>query len=285
MKNDGLGLNGITRDLIRNRLVLCYSTDLITWVPFDGVVPRNRRPLLPRIPTRRLAVGTAATSWPYGRMACPERRGASPPARRANILEFPAHRRLPKPLTAMRRNPTSFDSAAPASLCTGKRTFCGLPAGRGIIEVRGRLDLHPSGAARCGGSFPSTEAQPASAKASRTARRNDLCRQPAGVPGPEAVRASKALRPAAGALRRPARHDAMAPHGRRIFVDKPATGSYRRSYGTPRRWLELPSQQEGASLPALRRNTRVAGTAPVPGWSSHRFRELRRTHITPIPIC
>lgn len=86
MKNDGLYLNGITRDLIRNRLVLCYSTDLITWVPYK-VVLENEDPFFH---------GFQYVDWQFDgsdlvavcRMACPERRGLPYRQHDANILSF-----------------------------------------------------------------------------------------------------------------------------------------------------------------------------------------------------
>ena len=65
MKNDGLYLNGITRDLIRNRLVLCYSTDLITWVPYKTKTPSSTDS------NTSIGSSTAATSWPYAAWPAP----------------------------------------------------------------------------------------------------------------------------------------------------------------------------------------------------------------------
>ena len=86
MKNDGLYKNGITHDLVRNRLVLCYSTDLTTWVPYK-VVLEDGDPFFH---------GFQYVDWQFDgndlvavcRMACPERRGLPYRQHDANILSF-----------------------------------------------------------------------------------------------------------------------------------------------------------------------------------------------------
>ena len=117
MKNDGLYLNGITRDLIRNRLVLCYSTDLITWDFPTRSSPKTKTPSSTDSNTS-IGSSTATTSWPYAAWPAPRTPRLALPSARRQYPEFPAHRRLPKPLTAMRR----IRLLAPLLLllCTGK---------------------------------------------------------------------------------------------------------------------------------------------------------------------
>ena len=150
MKNDGLYLNGITRDLIRNRLVLCYSTDLITWVPYK-VVLENEDPFFHGFqcssavrrqrPRGRMPHGLPRTP----RLALPPARRRHPEAPCASPTSETSDRHAP--------NPTAR-SAAPASLHGKAATPCGLPARGGDHRVRGTVDRHPSGAARRGGLSP-----------------------------------------------------------------------------------------------------------------------------------
>lgn len=165
-------------------------------------------------------------------------------------------------------------------LCTGKpQPLAASPRGEGIIEVRGRLiDIRQAqpGAEvfpqykrnRFGKSLPARLEGMTYAVSLREFR------------GPEAVRASKPcdlLLALSGA--RPDTTQWL-PTGEGFFVDKTRYRLYRRSYDTPGRWLELPSQQEGPSCMLFAENLRVAGTAPVPGVVIAQVRELRRTHIT-----
>ncbi len=86
MKNDGYYRNGITHDLVRNRLVLCYSADLVTWVPYK-VVLENEDPFFH---------GFQYVDWQFDgkdivavcRMACPEQRGLPNRQHDANLLSF-----------------------------------------------------------------------------------------------------------------------------------------------------------------------------------------------------
>ena len=95
MKNDGLYLNGITRDLIRNRLVLCYSTDLITWVPYK-VVLENEDPFFH---------GFQYVDWQFDgndliaviRLAVEEPRGLPNRQHDANFLVFKRIERFREP--------------------------------------------------------------------------------------------------------------------------------------------------------------------------------------------
>ena len=165
-------------------------------------------------------------------------------------------------------------------LCTGKpQLLAASPRGEGIIEVRGRLiDIRQAqpGAEvfpqykrnRFGKSLPARLEGMTYAVSLREFR------------GPEAVRASKPcdlLLALSGA--RPDTTQWL-PTGEGFFVDKTRYRLYRRSYDTPGRWLELPSQQEGPSCMLFAENLRVAGTAPVPEVVIAQVRELRRTHIT-----
>ena len=86
MKHDGIYFNGITRDLIRNRLVLCYSTDLNTWVQYKEVLSDDDP----------FFHGFQYTDWMFDgqdlvavcRMACPESRGLPVRQHDANFMTF-----------------------------------------------------------------------------------------------------------------------------------------------------------------------------------------------------
>lgn len=85
-KHNGIYANGITSDLVRNRLVLCYSTDLSTWVQYKEIV-YDPDPFFH---------GFQYVDWVFDgddivavcRMACPESRGLPVRQHDANLMSF-----------------------------------------------------------------------------------------------------------------------------------------------------------------------------------------------------
>lgn len=85
-KHNGIYAGGITCDLIRNRMVLCYSTDLGTWIQYKEIVA-DADPFFH---------GFQYTDWMFDgddivavcRMACPESRGLPVRQHDANFMAF-----------------------------------------------------------------------------------------------------------------------------------------------------------------------------------------------------
>ncbi len=85
-KHNGIYANGITYDLVRNRMVLCYSTDLNTWVQYKEIV-YDPDPFFH---------GFQYVDWVFDgddiaavcRMACPETRGLPVRQHDANFMSF-----------------------------------------------------------------------------------------------------------------------------------------------------------------------------------------------------
>lgn len=85
-KHNGIYANGITCDLVRNRLVLCYSTDLSTWVQYKEIA-YDPDPFFH---------GFQYVDWVFDgddivavcRMACPESRGLPVRQHDANLMSF-----------------------------------------------------------------------------------------------------------------------------------------------------------------------------------------------------
>lgn len=86
MTHNGIYAGGITEDLVRNRLVLCYSTDLSTWIQYKEVVS-DPDPFFH---------GFQYVDWMFDgedivavcRMACPESRGLPVRQHDANFMTF-----------------------------------------------------------------------------------------------------------------------------------------------------------------------------------------------------
>ncbi len=86
MSHSGIYANGITFDLMRNHAVLCYSNDLINWVPFKTVV-FDEDPFFH---------GYQYFDWVFdgddivavSRTACPEERGLPVRQHDANMMTF-----------------------------------------------------------------------------------------------------------------------------------------------------------------------------------------------------
>lgn len=86
MEHNGIYANGITYDLVRNRMVLCYSTDLSTWIQYKGIVS-DVDPFFH---------GFQYADWMFDgddivavcRMACPESRGLPVRQHDANFMAF-----------------------------------------------------------------------------------------------------------------------------------------------------------------------------------------------------
>ena len=86
LKHKGIYSSGITFDLMRNRMVLLYSNDLINWVQFKEIVT-DRDPFFH---------GFQYVDWQFDgddivavcRMACPERRGLPERQHDANLMTF-----------------------------------------------------------------------------------------------------------------------------------------------------------------------------------------------------
>lgn len=85
-KHNGIYANGITYDLVRNRMVLCYSTDLSTWVQYKEIM-YDADPFFH---------GFQYADWVFDgddiagvcRMACPESRGLPVRQHDANFMSF-----------------------------------------------------------------------------------------------------------------------------------------------------------------------------------------------------
>lgn len=85
-KHNGIYAGGITYDLVRNRMVLCYSTDLSTWVQYKEIV-YDPDPFFH---------GFQYVDWMFDgediavvcRMACPESRGLPVRQHDANFMSF-----------------------------------------------------------------------------------------------------------------------------------------------------------------------------------------------------
>lgn len=86
MSHNGIYASGITDDLVRNRLVLCYSTDLATWIQYKEIVS-DPDPFFH---------GFQYVDWMFDgedivavcRMACPESRGLPVRQHDANFMTF-----------------------------------------------------------------------------------------------------------------------------------------------------------------------------------------------------
>ena len=86
MKHDGIYSSGLTYDLVRNRLVLIYSTDLSTWVQYKQIL-YDADPFFH---------GFQYVDWQFDgsdivavcRMACPESRGLPVRQHDANFMTF-----------------------------------------------------------------------------------------------------------------------------------------------------------------------------------------------------
>ena len=86
MSHNGIYASGITEDLVRNRLVLCYSTDLSTWIQYKEIVS-DPDPFFH---------GFQYVDWMFDgedivavcRMACPESRGLPVRQHDANFMTF-----------------------------------------------------------------------------------------------------------------------------------------------------------------------------------------------------
>lgn len=86
MSHNGIYASGITENLVRNRLVLCYSTDLTTWIQYKEIVS-DPDPFFH---------GFQYVDWMFDgedivavcRMACPESRGLPVRQHDANFMTF-----------------------------------------------------------------------------------------------------------------------------------------------------------------------------------------------------